>query len=167
MSKVSLGSLPPPSPIPLRTLRSHRSSQDSLPSSDITSLNLADSSSVPGIQRSPSFAQSITPSVQSAEQRHVNNEEGPSRKAVDQDADVSRTGDGEDGRLIASLPPVDGGRAAWTYLISATLLECMVWGLPLAYGTFLTHYYEVFPEGESTLLPQVGTISSVSLLPVV
>jgi len=27
-----------------------------------------------------------------------------------------------------SLPPVDGGRQAWAYLLSATVLETLVWG---------------------------------------
>jgi hypothetical protein len=36
----------------------------------------------------------------------------------------------EQGRLASDLPPVDGGRAAWSYLIAATVLETLVWGEP-------------------------------------
>lgn len=34
----------------------------------------------------------------------------------------------EQGRLASNLPPVDGGRGAWSYLIAATVLEMLVWG---------------------------------------
>jgi hypothetical protein len=30
--------------------------------------------------------------------------------------------------LPSSLPPVDGGRQAWAYLLCATILETLVWG---------------------------------------
>jgi hypothetical protein len=31
-------------------------------------------------------------------------------------------------QVDSSLPPKDGGRQAWAYLISATVLETLVWG---------------------------------------
>jgi hypothetical protein len=34
----------------------------------------------------------------------------------------------EQGRLVSDLPPVDGGRQAWSYLIAATVLETLIWG---------------------------------------
>lgn len=34
----------------------------------------------------------------------------------------------DEGRTAASLPPVDGGRQAWAYLLCATILETLVWG---------------------------------------
>ncbi len=32
------------------------------------------------------------------------------------------------GRLASDLPPVDGGRKAWSYLIAATAMETLIWG---------------------------------------
>lgn len=58
-----------------------------------------------------------------------------------------------------SLPPVDGGRQAWAYVICATILETLVWGLPLSYGVFLEYYETVFPKATS-VLQQVGVIST-------
>jgi hypothetical protein len=34
----------------------------------------------------------------------------------------------DDTVLPSSLPPVDGGRQAWAYLLCATILETLVWG---------------------------------------
>lgn len=33
-----------------------------------------------------------------------------------------------DSATPSSLPPVDGGRQAWAYLLCATILETLVWG---------------------------------------
>lgn len=35
-----------------------------------------------------------------------------------------------------SLPPVDGGRQAWAYVICATILETLVWGMFFAHGSY-------------------------------
>lgn len=55
-------------------------------------------------------------------------------------------------REIASLPPVDRGRAAWSFLIAGTVIETLVWGLPWSVG-ILHNYWsqEMFPGAESTL----------------
>jgi len=57
-----------------------------------------------------------------------------------------------DGTETFSLPPVDRGRDAWRFLVAATLVETIVWGLPYTVGIF--HQYWVtnmFPDDESTL----------------
>lgn len=33
-----------------------------------------------------------------------------------------------------ALPPVDGGRRAWTFLAAATFIEILIWGLPFSVG---------------------------------
>jgi hypothetical protein len=55
-------------------------------------------------------------------------------------------------RELAPLPPVDGGRGAWSFLIAATLVETIVWGIPWSIGV-MHHYWasEMFPGEESTL----------------
>ena len=58
------------------------------------------------------------------------------------------------------LPPVDGGRAAWTCLLGCWLVEAMLWGFPLAFGVFQHHYsaHELFRESGS--IPTIGTLAT-------
>lgn len=58
------------------------------------------------------------------------------------------------------LPPVDGGRGAWTYLFGTWLLEAMVWGFPLSFGVFQDYYskHEIFRE--SNLIPTIGALAT-------
>ncbi|KAJ7099191.1 hypothetical protein C8R44DRAFT_565462, partial [Mycena epipterygia] len=37
----------------------------------------------------------------------------------------------------SSLPPMDGGIGAWSFLATAFVVEGIVWGFPNAYGIFL------------------------------
>lgn len=55
-------------------------------------------------------------------------------------------------REVQALPPVDEGRDAWSFLIAATLVETIVWGLPWSVGV-LHQYWSatMFPDDESTL----------------
>lgn len=59
---------------------------------------------------------------------------------------------GEDGRLVSNLPPVDGGRGAWGYLLAATVLETLVWG-----ESFLLRISVLWPKygADIHMLPQV------------
>ncbi|KIY65753.1 MFS general substrate transporter [Cylindrobasidium torrendii FP15055 ss-10] len=64
----------------------------------------------------------------------------------------------------SSLAPVDGGRAAWSFLVAAFFVEAIVWGFPSAFGIFLDYYlndpkYSSQP-GAATLLPIIGPASS-------
>ncbi|KAM0751416.1 putative monocarboxylic acid transporter [Meredithblackwellia eburnea MCA 4105] len=50
--------------------------------------------------------------------------------------------------VTEALPPVDGGRDAWTFLIGATVIETLVWGWPFSIGTTFAYWDTVlFPEG--------------------
>lgn len=52
----------------------------------------------------------------------------------------------------AALPPVDGGKRAWTFLAAATFIETTVWGLPYTVGVFHQYWQtKMFPHDESTL----------------
>ncbi|KAG9030145.1 hypothetical protein FRB95_004283 [Tulasnella sp. JGI-2019a] len=81
---------------------------------------------------------------------------------------------GREPSTATSLPPVDEGFRAWSYLASASLLEVIVWALPFSYGVFLNYYSTVTFSDSSdgdlkTLLPLIGTLSSgiiyISTLP--
>ncbi|KAJ3788249.1 MFS general substrate transporter [Lentinula aff. detonsa] len=61
-----------------------------------------------------------------------------------------------------SLPPIDGGFHAWAYLVSAWLVELLVWSFPFSYGIFL-NFYATDPSFEhysSASLALVGSLSS-------
>jgi hypothetical protein len=55
---------------------------------------------------------------------------------------------------ISALPPVDRGRQAWSFLVAATVLETLIWGLPYVVGIFHEFWIsEMFKGqgGEATL----------------
>lgn len=55
-------------------------------------------------------------------------------------------------REVAALPPVDGGKDAWLFLLSATLVETTVWGLPYTVGVLHAYWStKMFPHDEATL----------------
>ncbi|KZS92901.1 MFS general substrate transporter [Sistotremastrum niveocremeum HHB9708] len=63
-----------------------------------------------------------------------------------------------------SLPPVDAGFGAWSYLAAAFFVEAIVWGFPISFGVFLEAYlkdphYAAQPSA-SSLLPLIGSLSS-------
>ncbi|BEI86681.1 hypothetical protein CcaverHIS002_0700270 [Cutaneotrichosporon cavernicola] len=54
--------------------------------------------------------------------------------------------------VFASLPPVDRGRHAWTFLVGATVMETIVWGLPYSVGVLHAYWaHEMFPGNVSTI----------------
>ncbi|KAH7907855.1 MFS general substrate transporter [Hygrophoropsis aurantiaca] len=62
------------------------------------------------------------------------------------------------------LPPPDRGIRAWLYLAASFIVEAIVWGYPMAYGTFLNAYlldpqYASQPQAAISL-PIVGPLSS-------
>lgn len=63
-----------------------------------------------------------------------------------------------------NLAPVDTGFAAWSFLISAAMVEAVVWSIPFSYGILLDAYLQdakvTSQPRASTLLPLVGTLSS-------
>ncbi|KAK4497228.1 hypothetical protein PRZ48_011678 [Zasmidium cellare] len=50
-----------------------------------------------------------------------------------------------------TLPPVDGGRGAWLFLLGCFMLDGIVWGFPLSFGVFQVYYstHEPFSHGAS------------------
>lgn len=58
------------------------------------------------------------------------------------------------------LPPVDRGRGAWTCLIGCWLVEAVVWGFPLAFGIWESHYSEHPLFHDSLNIPTIGTLAT-------
>ncbi|KAH6615112.1 major facilitator superfamily domain-containing protein [Boeremia exigua] len=56
-----------------------------------------------------------------------------------------------------SLPPVDGGKDAWLFLLSAFVLEILVWGFPFSFGIFQEHYSAHAPFAGSRNIAIIGT----------
>lgn len=57
------------------------------------------------------------------------------------------------GDFIPALPPVDKGTAAWSFLVAATIMEMLIWGLPFAVGILHEYWLSTLfrGEGESTI----------------
>ena len=59
-----------------------------------------------------------------------------------------------------SLPPTDGGFAAWRLLIVAFIFEALLWGFPLSFGVF-QEFYSSIPEFKgSRYVSVIGTTAS-------
>ncbi|KAF2787109.1 MFS general substrate transporter [Melanomma pulvis-pyrius CBS 109.77] len=56
-----------------------------------------------------------------------------------------------------SLPPADGGKDAWLFLMSCFMLEALIWGFPSTYGVFQEYYSTHEPFAGSNNIPVVGT----------
>ncbi|KAL0064104.1 hypothetical protein AAF712_008964 [Marasmius tenuissimus] len=64
----------------------------------------------------------------------------------------------------SSLPSVDRGIKAWTFLTAAFFMEAIVWGFPNSFGVFLDAYLTdpkyATQSNASSLLPLIGPLSS-------
>jgi predicted MFS family arabinose efflux permease len=60
----------------------------------------------------------------------------------------------------STLPPIDGGFAAWRLLLAAFVFEALLWGFPLSFGVF-QEYYSRLPEfKDNPYVSIVGTSAS-------
>ncbi|PVG01317.1 MFS general substrate transporter [Serendipita vermifera] len=83
------------------------------------------------------------------------------RSSVDSETPVTNN---QDDRHSTSLPPVDGGFGAWSFLLAAFFVENIIWGFPNSFGVFLDAYlrdstYSTQPHAFS-LLPLIGTLTT-------
>ncbi|KIX98653.1 uncharacterized protein Z520_05954 [Fonsecaea multimorphosa CBS 102226] len=60
-----------------------------------------------------------------------------------------------------TLPPVDGGRAAWLFLSGSFCIEMLLWGFPFSFGV-LQDYYSTHPpiSRQATGISAIGTTCS-------
>ncbi|WVQ65916.1 uncharacterized protein L199_004094 [Kwoniella botswanensis] len=49
---------------------------------------------------------------------------------------------------IEALPPVDGGKQAWLFLIGATYMETLIWGLPFSIGILHVYWTNTLFQGQ-------------------
>ncbi|KAI5242089.1 MFS general substrate transporter [Aureobasidium subglaciale] len=76
-----------------------------------------------------------------------------------QDLEVSNIfGRAEDGEVF-SLPPADGGKDAWLFLISCVIFEAVSWGFPFSFGVFQAYYAQHF-EGNESSVAAIGTTAT-------
>ena len=70
----------------------------------------------------------------------------------------STNGASTDVRVEFSLPPVDGGKAAWLFLAGSFFVEALTWGFPFSFGIFQDYYnrHEPFASQKSSV-PVIGT----------
>ncbi|KAJ5407598.1 hypothetical protein N7509_001481 [Penicillium cosmopolitanum] len=55
------------------------------------------------------------------------------------------------------LPPVDGGRHAWLFLLASAMLEALVWGYAFSFGIFQKYYSTHEPFQGSNNIAAIGT----------
>ncbi|KAG4423573.1 hypothetical protein IFR04_003255 [Cadophora malorum] len=58
------------------------------------------------------------------------------------------------------LPPVDGGRQAWAFMIGAFMIEGLMWGFPLTFGVFQSYYQNNNTFTNNRYLSLVGTLTT-------
>ncbi|OCF43798.1 monocarboxylic acid transporter [Kwoniella heveanensis CBS 569] len=58
-----------------------------------------------------------------------------------------------------ALPPVDGGKKAWLFLLAATSMEILVWGLPFSIGVLHVYWTNEVFHGEGA-----GTVTLAATL---
>ena len=62
----------------------------------------------------------------------------------------------------SSLPPTDGGRAAWLFLLGSFMIEMFLWGFPFSFGVLQDYYSTHLPISlHSAGVSAVGTTCSV------
>lgn len=59
-----------------------------------------------------------------------------------------------------SLAPTDRGRQAWSFLVAATLIETIVWGLPFSVGVLHEYWINEKFAGQG----QEGTLTTAATL---
>ncbi|KAF8601582.1 MFS general substrate transporter [Ceratobasidium sp. AG-I] len=62
---------------------------------------------------------------------------------------------------LPSLPPVDGGVQAWTFVAAAFVLETLVWGFGFTYGVFQEYFLHqrTFGDASEAAIGAVGTVA--------
>ena len=66
----------------------------------------------------------------------------------------------EDPQDSQSLPPYDGGKAAWRLLLAAFVFEALLWGFPLSFGVFQEYYSQLPQFKDSPYISVIGTVAS-------
>jgi hypothetical protein len=59
------------------------------------------------------------------------------------------------------IPPADGGKDAWLFLVGCFFVEALVWGFPFSFGIFQQYYTEHEPFSGSSSIAVIGTCSMV------
>lgn len=60
----------------------------------------------------------------------------------------------------STLPPIDGGFAAWRLLLAAFVFEALLWGFPLSFGVFQDYYTKIPAFKNNRYISIVGTSAS-------
>ncbi|KAL2434155.1 hypothetical protein ABEF95_014803 [Exophiala dermatitidis] len=63
-------------------------------------------------------------------------------------------------REASSLPPPDGGRAAWRLLLSSFVFEALLWGFPLSFGVFQNYYTQLAQFKDDPYVSVIGTVAT-------
>jgi hypothetical protein len=62
----------------------------------------------------------------------------------------------------ALVPPADGGKEAWLFLVGAFCVEGLIWGFPYSFGVFQEYYTTRAPFSEAPSgIASIGTSAMV------
>jgi len=98
-----------------------------------------------------SYDLSGTATLRSADnaQRHYSSDQSRSAREPGANDRGSREEDPESiVNYIDALPPVDTGRHAWSFLVAATVLETLIWGIPYTVGVFHEYWTSTLFKGQ-------------------
>lgn len=59
--------------------------------------------------------------------------------------------------------PIDGGRAAWLFMVGSVIVDAVIWGFPLNFGIFLNYYGKSDEFSNSQSIAMIGTFATVSI----
>lgn len=82
------------------------------------------------------------------------------QEVPDQIMATATTANGTNEIVGHSLPPVDGGKAAWRLLCAAFVFEALLWGFPLSFGVFQNYYSRQHEFQDSPYISVIGTVAS-------
>ncbi|GAA5905199.1 hypothetical protein JCM8208_000312 [Rhodotorula glutinis] len=59
------------------------------------------------------------------------------------------------------LPPVDGGRGAWAFVVAAFILETVIWGFSFSFATILVYLQRTAPWSDNSIgiLSAIGAVN--------
>jgi hypothetical protein len=64
----------------------------------------------------------------------------------------------------SSLPVADTGRAAWLFLIGATAMETLIWGIPFSIGVLHAYWTDELCAGRGTSMITLASTLQTGLL---
>ncbi|KAF2434651.1 MFS general substrate transporter [Tothia fuscella] len=73
---------------------------------------------------------------------------------------TDRISQSSDDTLIDEPPPPPEGAKAWLFMVSAFLIEALLWGFPMSFGIFAAYYKDHENFRNDRYIPVIGTLTT-------